>query len=137
MSETLRFGVSMDADLLAAFDDLISRKGYANRSEALRDLVRDAIVKSHAASADALTVAALCMVYDHHQPDLSAKLTSLQHDFNDRIVSTLHVHLDHHHCLEVIILRGPAGSLQTFADKLLAIRGVKHGELVMTGSGEG
>jgi CopG family nickel-responsive transcriptional regulator len=135
MTHLLRFGVSMDAELLAAFDQLIARKGYANRSEALRDLVRDAIVESQWASGDKPTVAALCMVYDHHHSDLSARLTALQHDFTDRIVSSLHVHLDHRHCLEVIVLRGPAGALQSFADRVLAIRGVKHGQLVMTGTG--
>jgi CopG family nickel-responsive transcriptional regulator len=76
------------------------------------------------------------MVYDHHAPELTNRLTSLQHDFNHEIISTLHVHLDHRHCLEVIVLRGPGAAIQTFADRLLAIRGVKHGELVMTGAGE-
>jgi CopG family nickel-responsive transcriptional regulator len=136
MTELLRFGVSMDAELLAAFDLLITRKGYSNRSEAIRDLVRDAIVKSQGADATQSTVAALCMVYDHHAPELTNRLTSLQHDFNHEVVSTLHVHLDHRHCLEVIVLRGPGAAIQTFADRLLAIRGVKHGELVMTGAGE-
>lgn len=135
MTHLLRFGVSMDAELLAAFDQLITRKGYANRSEALRDLVRDAIVENQWSDGRAPTVAALCMVYDHHQSDLAAKLTSLQHDFTDRIVSTLHVHLDHRHCLEVIVLRGQPGELKTFSDRMLATRGVKHGQLVMTGTG--
>jgi CopG family nickel-responsive transcriptional regulator len=107
MTELLRFGVSMDAELLAAFDLLITRKGYSSRSEAIRDLVRDAIVKSQGADATQSTVAALCMVYDHHAPELTNRLTSLQHDFNHEIISTLHVHLDHRHCLEVIVLRGP------------------------------
>ncbi len=136
MTHVLRFGVSMDAELLAAFDLLISRKGYANRSEALRDLVRDAIVETQWANRAEPTVAALCMVYDHHQADLAAKLTAFQHDFTDHIVSTLHVHLDHRHCLEVIVLKGPAGELQGFADRVLATRGVKHGQLVQTGTGK-
>ncbi|HRX83893.1 MAG TPA: nickel-responsive transcriptional regulator NikR [Phycisphaerae bacterium] len=136
MTHLLRFGVSMDAELLAAFDQLISRKGYANRSEALRDLVRDAIVETQWANADEPTVAALCMVYDHHQAELSAKLTALQHDFTEHIISTLHVHLDHRHCLEVVVLRGPAGELKQFSDRMLATRGVKHGQLVMTGTGQ-
>ena len=137
MPQLLRFGVSMDAELLSAFDLLISRKGYANRSEALRDLVRDAIVQSQWASRGEPTVAALCMVYDHHAHDLAAKLTGIQHDYTDHIVSSLHVHLDARHCLEVIVLRGLAGDLQSFADRVLAIRGVKHGQLVMTTTGEG
>lgn len=135
MTHLLRFGVSMDAELLAAFDQLITRKGYANRSEALRDLVRDAIVENQWSDGREPTVAALCMVYDHHQSDLAAKLTSLQHDFTEHIVSTLHVHLDHRHCLEVIVLRGQPGVLKTFSDRMLATRGVKHGQLVMTGTG--
>ena len=137
MSELQRFGVSMDAELLAAFDLLIANQGYANRSEAIRDLVRDAIVRTQWTTRDEPTVAALCMVYDHHTRELSAKLTHIQHDFSEQIVSTLHVHLDAHHCLEIIVLRGIAPELQAFADRMLATRGVKHGQLVMTTTGEG
>lgn len=135
MTQLLRFGVSMDAELLAAFDQLISQKGYANRSEALRDLVREAIVRSQPTTSREPTIATLCMVYDHHLPELASKLTALQHDFTHQIVSTLHVHLDHDHCLEVIVLRGPAADLHAFADRMLATRGVKHGQLVVTGTG--
>lgn len=137
MSELLRFGVSMDAELLTAFDQLIDRKGYANRSEALRDLVRDALVKTQWASRNEPTMAALCMVYDHHTRELSAKLTAIQHDFATHIVSTLHVHLDTRYCLEIIVLKGRAGELENFADRMLATRGVKHGQLVMTTTGKG
>ena len=137
MSELLRFGVSMDTELLSAFDLSIKRKGYANRSEAIRDLVREALVESQWTSPEEPTVAALCMVFDHHTPDLATKLTNIQHDHGDRIVSTLHVHLDHRHCLEIIVLKGPSSDLRTFADKMLSIRGVKHGQLVMSTTGEG
>ncbi len=137
MSHLVRFGVSMDAELLSAFDHLIERKGYANRSEALRDLAREAVVSARWADKVEPTVAALCLVYDHHLHELSAKLTSLQHDFKHDIASTLHVHLDHRYCLEVIILRGPAGDVQAFADRIIALRGVKHGKLVMTATGAG
>ena len=137
MAELTRFGVSMDAELLSAFDDLIARKGYANRSEAFRDLVRETLIKQRWSDRNEPTVAALCIVFDPHMRDLSAKLTSAQHDHGDCIVSSMHVHLDHDHCLEVIVLKGPAGELQDFADAMLAIRGVKHGQLVMTTTGEG
>jgi CopG family nickel-responsive transcriptional regulator len=137
MAQLVRFGVSMDAELLAAFDGLIHRKGYANRSEAIRDLVRDALVQSEWDEDTAPAAAALCLVYDHHTPDLTARLTRIQHEFAESIVSTLHVHLGRRDCLEVIILRGMPGHLQRVADRLISARGVKHGRLVATTSGEG
>ena len=121
----------MDADLLQRFDDHIGAKGYGNRSEALRDLVRADLVNAHL-KRDGLAVATLTLVYDHHVRELSEKLTDMQHDLGEHVVSTLHVHLDHDHCLEVIVLRGPAGLLQSAADRLLATKGVKHGRLVAT-----
>ena len=136
MSKLVRFGVSMDAELLAAFDHLLSDKGYANRSEAIRDMVRDAIVESHGADDKKPIVAALCIVYDHHAGQLAQRLTAIQHDHGKDITATLHVHLDTRNCLEVIVLRGPAGTLRRLADRLIATRGVKHGQLVIATTGK-
>ena len=136
MGQLVRFGVSMDAELLAAFDGLIRQKGYANRSEAIRDLVRDALVKTDWEQDAGPVAAALCMVYDHHTPDLTHRLTHMQHDFAENIVSTLHVHLSQHDCLEVVILRGMPSRLQKLADRLLSTRGVKHGRLMVTTAGQ-
>ncbi|MDB4931458.1 MAG: transcriptional regulator, CopG family [Myxococcaceae bacterium] len=129
--DLVRFGVAMDGDLLQRFDEHITGKGYANRSEALRDLVRADLVDAHL-QRDGLAVATLTLVYDHHVRELSEKLTDMQHELGEHVVSTLHVHLDHDHCLEVIVLRGPAGLIQTAADRLLATKGVEHGRLVAT-----
>jgi CopG family nickel-responsive transcriptional regulator len=136
MTDLVRFGVSMDTELLAAFDALIRRKGYANRSEAIRDLVRDVLIKTEWESDDGPTAAALCLVYDHHVPDLTERLTRIQHDSGELIVSTLHVHLTHRDCLEVIVLKGLPSRIRALADRLLTDRGVKHGQLVMTTTGQ-
>jgi CopG family nickel-responsive transcriptional regulator len=136
MSKLVRFGVSMDAELLSAFDRIIERKGYENRSEALRDLVRQAIVESKLASAEEAAVAALCLVYDHRAGEVEAKLTRLQHAHADRIISSLHVHLDAQRCLEVVVLRGPAGELQAVSHKMMAAHGVRDGQVVMTAAGD-
>jgi CopG family nickel-responsive transcriptional regulator len=135
-SELVRFGVAMDNDLLDRFDALIARRGYATRSEALRDLVRGALVEAHL-EADGPAVATLTLVYDHHVRELSERLTEMQHDLGEHVVSTLHVHLDHDHCMEVIVLRGPAALLQRAADGILATKGVQHGRLVLTARPEG
>jgi CopG family nickel-responsive transcriptional regulator len=132
MPQLVRFGVSMDAELLAAFDGLLAAKGYANRSEAIRDLVREALVKTEWEDDEGPTTAALCLVYDHHAHDLTGRLTRMQHEDADLIVSTLHVHLDTRDCLEVVILRGMPRRLQALADRLTSVRGVKHGRLVAT-----
>ncbi|MBP6830332.1 MAG: nickel-responsive transcriptional regulator NikR [Deltaproteobacteria bacterium] len=129
--DLVRFGVAMDADLLQRFDDHVGAKGYGNRSEALRDLIRADLVNAHL-KRDGLAVGTLTIVYDHHVRELSEKLTDMQHDLGEHVVSTLHVHLDHDHCLEVIVLRGPSGLIQSAADRLLATKGVEHGRLVAT-----
>ena len=136
MAQLVRFGVSMDAELLAAFDGLIRRKGYANRSEAIRDLARDALVQAAWDHDAGPAAAALCLVYDHHTRDLSHRLTRIQHDFAENIVSTLHVHLTQRDCLEVIVLQGMPKQLQRLADRLISVRGVKHGQLVATTTGQ-
>ncbi len=135
MAQLVRFGVSMDAELLAAFDEVIADRGYANRSEAIRDIVRDTIVRADWQGDDKPTVAALCVVYDHHAPDLSRRLASIQHEHTDEIVAALHVHLDAHDCLETIVLRGAPSLLRRLSDQIISTKGVKHGQLLATGAG--
>ena len=135
MSNLARFGVSMEDDLLVAFDALIAAKGYQNRSEAVRDLVRQELVRGQWKADRSPAVGALCLVFNHHAHDLAHRLTHMQHEHVSEIVSTLHVHLDEQNCLEVLVLRGKARDLKALADKLIATRGVKHGQLVMTTSG--
>ena len=136
MKGLVRFGVSLDGRLLEEFDRLIQAKGYATRSEALRDLIRANLVEEQWAS-NRETVGSVTIVYDHHVRDLTEKLTELQHSFQQLIVSSLHVHLDHDHCLEVLVLRGQGRDIRKVSDALIGTKGVKHGKLVMTTSGKG
>ncbi len=131
-----RFGVSIDETLVAKFDRLIAKKGYANRSEALRDLVRDSLVDEDWQNARSAAVGVVTVVYDHGQKDLSHRLTHLQHDHENVIVSTLHVHLDGHNCLEAVVLKGKSGEIRKVADLLISAKGVKHGKLVATTTGK-
>lgn len=125
-----RFTVSLDADLAAAFDRLSAERGYRNRSEAVRDLLRGALEHSRQQGADAgHCVANLSYVYNHHERDLAERLTELQHNQHDLTVATMHAHLDHENCLESVILRGAAPAVRAFADALMAERGVRHGHL--------
>ena len=136
MGKLVRFGVAMDDDLLGKFDALVARRGTAaNRSEAVRDLVRDALVDAEWEGSDEEIVGTITMVFDHHASDLSEKLDTLQHAHFDQIVSSMHVHLDAHNCLEVIVVRGTSGDVRDIADGLLGTKGVKHGKLVTTTSG--
>jgi CopG family nickel-responsive transcriptional regulator len=137
MGDLTRFSVAMDEDLLQRFDSLVrDRSPGANRSEAIRDLVRDALIDSEWEHADSEVVGTITMVFDHGTSDLSDKLDALQHAHHDQIVSAMHVHLDAHNCLEVLVLSGTAGSIKSIANTLLGTKGVKHGRLVMTKSGE-
>lgn len=135
MSELLRFGVSMDARLLHQFDELIGRKGYGNRSEAVRDLVRNTLVEDRWARDDEEVVGTVTIVYDHHTRELAEKLTEHQHSHHDAVISALHVHLDAHNCLEVVVLRGTARDVRRIADELIGTKGVVHGKLVSTTTG--
>ena len=137
MGETVRFGISMDEQLLASFDKLIEQKGYANRSEAIRDLIRAAQVELEWEEDEKEGVGTVTLVYNHHVRDLSDKLTEQQHAHHDQIISALHVHLDAHNCLEVLVVRGKARDVRRIADELIGVKGVKHGKLVMTTTGEG
>ncbi len=132
MSTLARIGVAIDAELLKEFDAYLDRRNYANRSEGFRDLVRDALIGEKTAQPDEPSVGTLTLVYDHHTRSLSEKLTAMQHDHQELVVSTLHVHLDHDHCLEVLVLRGPAGQIRHFAEGIIATKGVQHGQLTMT-----
>jgi CopG family transcriptional regulator, nickel-responsive regulator len=136
MSQTVRFGISLDDKLLSSFDQLIEQKGYMNRSEAIRDLIRSSLVESKWEAGDEETVGTVTLIYNHHVRDLSDKLTEHQHAHHDRIISALHVHLDAHNCLEVLVVRGPARDVKKIADELIGVKGVKHGKLVMTTTGE-
>jgi len=136
MTELTRFGISIHQNLLDDFDQLIADKGYDNRSEAIRDMIRNALVEDQVdRTDDAPTVGTVTLVYDHHTRDLSDKLTEHQHSHHDAIVSALHVHLDAHHCLEVVVVRGAAVQVKRLADELIGTKGVKHGKLVLTTAG--
>lgn len=135
MSDLVRFGVSIEDELLKRFDQEIEKKGYSNRSEAIRDLIREQIVAEEWQS-DEETVGTITIVYDHHTRDLSANLTHLQHSFVGEIKSVLHIHLDHNNCLEVLVVSGKARLLQQLADQLVSTKGVKHGKLTMTTTGQ-
>jgi len=134
MASLSRFGVSIENELLEQFDLRIKEKGYSNRSEAIRDLIRDDLVSQEWNDNDKV-VGTLTIVYDHHTRDLGNTLTHLQHAFVGHIQAVLHVHLDHHNCLEVLVVKGKGAEVQCFADKLVGTRGIKHGKLTMTTTG--
>ncbi len=131
-----RVTISLDDDLAQAFDRLIEERGYSNRSEAIRDLIRKALVAEEWQQADGQGAGTLTLVYDHHKNDLARRLTQMQHDEHDIIIATLHVHLDHHNCLEVLILKGEAARVRALADKLISCKGVKHGTFSGTTTGQ-
>lgn len=129
-----RFSVSLPADLARDFDAMVAEKGYTNRSLALADMIRNELV-DHRQTQGGEIAGTITLLYDHHKPKLQKLLTDMQHDHTDLIVSTLHVHLDHDNCLEVLVVRGDAARIRTLADTLIAARGVKHGRLTVTGTG--
>jgi CopG family nickel-responsive transcriptional regulator len=132
MSDLVRFGVSLEEPLLRDFDRLIDEKGYGSRSEAFRDLIRDALVQADWTKLKGEQVATLTLVYNHEYRELTDRLTDMQHDSHSLIVCSTHVHLTAHTCLEAIVLRGEAAAICKIADKLIATRGVQHGKLTMT-----
>ena len=136
MAELVRFGVSIPDDLLEKFDVLITEKGYTNRSEAIRDLIRDRLVEDEWADAEHDVVGTVTVVYNHEQSDLAQKLTEIQHRQHDLIVSAVHVHLDQHNCLEVLIMRGKAADVRKAGQLLTSTRGVKHGKMTYTTTGK-
>ncbi len=132
MSELSRIGVAIDSDLLEKFDALIAKRGYTNRSEAFRDLIRDDLVREGVNDPNREVVGTVTLVYDHHVRTLSERLMETQHRFHKQIVSTLHVHLNHDSCLEVLVVRGRSEEVQQIGDLLIALKGVQHGKLAMT-----
>ncbi len=136
MGKTIRFGVSLDSDLLDKFDSHCEERSYQTRSEAIRDLIRNTLVQREWEQAEGDLAGTLTLVYDHHKSGLSQRLTEIQHDAHDVIQSSLHVHLDHHNCLEVIILKGDADTIKDLGQKLISTKGVKHGNLALTTTGK-
>ncbi len=135
MADLVRFGVSIPDDLLDKFDHLIGAKGYTNRSEAIRDLIRDRLVEDMWTESHEV-VGTVTVVYNHEQSDLAQKLTEIQHKNHELIVSAVHVHLDHHNCLEVLIMRGLSDEVRKAGELLISTRGVKHGKITMTTTGK-
>ncbi len=136
MSELIRFGVSINENLLERFDKLIFLKGYNNRSEALRDLIRNQLVELEWEKEEEEVAGTVTLIYDHHVKGLSDHLMELQHGYHHLILSTMHFHLDHHNCLEVLAVKGPAGEVRSVAESLISVKGVKHGRLTITTTGK-
>ncbi len=133
MSELIRFGVSIDAELLENFDRLISERSYENRSEALRDLIRDALIQQKIEThGEIQALGSLTLVYDHHARNLPKDMGEIQHDFHENILSVMHLHVSHDDCLEIIALKGIVADIVKFSNALLSLKGIKHGKLFLT-----
>lgn len=135
MADLVRTGVSLEQGLLKRFDEAIAGKGYVNRSEAIRDLIRNHLVGQEI-DENKVVAGTLTIVYDHHRPNLTEKLVEAQHRAGAKVLAAMHVHLDHHNCLEVIVMKGRGGDLNDLANGMLSLRGVKHGKLVITSTGK-
>ena len=131
-----RFGISLESPLLKRFDSLIKRKGYASRSEAIRDLIRDSLVTEEWESYTSETVGTITLVYSHDTRELSDNLNDLQHQYHELVRSTMHIHLDGHNCLEVIVVKGKARDIKAVAHRLIGTKGVKHGKWTVTTTGK-
>ena len=129
MDDLVRFGVSMDSRLLKQFDKYINQKGYANRSEAIRDLIRSNLVEEEWEVGTGETVGTITIIYNHHKRELTDTLTNIQHKYHASMISTMHVHLDSHNCLEVLVVKGKAREIKIIADRLIGTKGVIHGKL--------
>ncbi len=129
MEKIVRFGVSMDSRLLKQFDKYINQKGYANRSEAIRDLIRSNLVEEEWKVGKGETVGTITIIYNHHKRELTDTLTNIQHKYYASMISTMHVHLDSHNCLEVLVVKGKAREIKIIADRLIGTKGVIHGKL--------
>lgn len=136
MAGVSRFGVSIDSQLGKRFDEHIKRKGYFTRSEAIRDMIRDVLVEEQWEGGKHETVGTITIVYNHHTRELDHALTDMQHQSYHQIISALHVHLDAHNCLEVLVVKGKGADIKKIADRLIGTKGVKHGKLVMTTTGK-
>ena len=135
MSEVVRFGVSLEKELLDKFDRLIKEKKYSNRSEAIRDLIRENLVKREWVEGKEVA-GAITLVFDHHKRDLVNILTDIQHDFYQIIISSQHIHLDHSNCLEIIVVRGKPAEVRELANQLKSNVGVKYGALSIATTGK-
>jgi len=132
MEHITRFGVSIEPELLDKFDKLIEQEGYQNRSEAIRDLIRTSLIATKKLDPESTSMGTLTMIYDHHTGNLTNRLLKIQHDHTSEILTTTHIHVDHDNCLEVLILKGKTKNIQKLADNIKSLKGIKHGELVMT-----
>ena len=132
MENIIRFGVSIEPTLLKQYDQLIKHEAYTNPSEAIRDLIRDTLVKTKINNPQQEAIGTLTMIYDHHSGNLTNHLLDIQHQHLTEILATTHIHIDHHNCLEVLILKGKAGAIQNLAENIKALKGIKHGELIIT-----
>ncbi len=132
----VRFGVSMSPALLHQFDQLMQDMGYANRSEAIRKLIREKLVQKEWELSNEEIIATITMVYGHEVRELTERLTEIQHKYYKQIISTMHIHLDEHNCLEILAVRGRANAVKGIADRLLSTRGIKHGQLTTTSTGK-
>jgi len=135
MANTVRFGVSIDEDLLGKLDVLLKKKGYSNRSEGIRDIVREKLVEEEWEAGEAESFGTVSLVYNHESRELAQKLISAQHKELAHIVASLHVHVDHHNCLEVLVLRGRGREVKKLGDMLVSTKGVKHGRTNFTTTG--
>ena len=134
--QVTRFSVSLPPTLLEQLDEMTGEKGYDNRSLAIADMIRAHLVDHRQKFGSEEIAGTITLVYDHHKQHVQATLTDIQHDHHEVIISTVHVHLDHHNCLEVLVVRGKAEVIKTIADELIAAKGVKHGKLTVTSSGK-
>jgi len=133
LSEIIRFGVSIEQDLLENYDRLIAERGYATRSEALRDLIREALIQQKIEmKSETQALGSLTLVYDHHASNLLQEMTQIQHNFHELILSVMHLHVNHNDCLEVIALRGVVAEIAALANGLLSLKGIKNGKLFIT-----
>jgi CopG family transcriptional regulator, nickel-responsive regulator len=132
----VRFSISVPGGLARQLDEMAREKGYDNRSLAVADMIRAQLVEHRQGFEEEEIAGTVTLVYDHHKQHVQAALTDIQHDHHEVIVSTLHVHLDHHNCLEVLVVRGKAGLIKRIADELIAAKGVKHGKLTVTTTGK-
>jgi CopG family nickel-responsive transcriptional regulator len=135
MKDTARFAVSLDQNLLEDFDKMRHRQGYENRSEAVRDLIRNHLVEQEWDDKEN-AMGTITLVFNHHKRNLTEKLTDIQHDYHNLVISTMHVHLDHDNCLEILAVKGSGRKIRSLSDRLISTKGVKHGKLTLTTVGK-
>jgi CopG family transcriptional regulator, nickel-responsive regulator len=136
LPDLIRFGISMEKDLLGRLDQEIVKRGYPNRSEAIRDLIRNQLVEIDWSQEEEEVAGTITIIYNHHVRGLSDLLLEMQHDHHHMIISVMHVHLEHEHCLEVMVIKGMASEAKELAGRLIGVKGVKHGKLTITSTGK-